>query len=441
MDVMHRECRFMLALRHAEERCTEGLLATRNDSHEPGCEGTWDRVSCWPHTALGQNVTLACPDFIFFFINKQGAVTQSCTAQGWTEPEPPYGVACGYDNSSLTDVDKRLYYLAVKEVYTVGYSLSFALLSAAMLVLCLFRKLRCTRNYIHVQLFASYMLRACSVLVKDVVLFSNEDSDNCGSPTPWCKLAMVFFQYCIVVNFSWLLVEGLYLHTLLLVAFFPERTYFYCYIAFGWGAPALCALAWVASRLLLEDTGCWDTNGSTLPWWIIKGPILLSILINFSLFVSIIHMLLKKLRSPLVRGARSNHHYKRLAKSTLLLIPLFGVHYAVFAFFPDEAGELATRTRLYLELALGSFQGFVVALLYCFLNGEVQLELRRKWRGWRSERLLVQSSKQQRQQQQQHAAGSGGGGGGSNTRVSLLLRGSSAGTQLSCSQQEQTTVM
>ncbi|XP_075922331.1 vasoactive intestinal polypeptide receptor 2-like isoform X2 [Petromyzon marinus] len=437
MDVMHRECRFMLALRHAEERCTEGLLATRNDSHEPGCEGMWDRVSCWPHTALGQNVTLSCPDFIFFFINKQGAVTQSCTAQGWTEPEPPYGVACGYDNSSLTDVDKRLYYLAVKEVYTVGYSLSFALLSAAMLVLCLFRKLRCTRNYIHVQLFASYMLRASSVLVKDVVLFSNEDTDNCGSPTPWCKLAMVFFQYCIVVNFSWLLVEGLYLHTLLLVAFFPERTYFYCYIAFGWGAPALCALAWVASRLLLEDTGCWDTNGSTLPWWIIKGPILLSILVNFSLFVSIIHMLLKKLRSPLVRGARSNHHYKRLAKSTLLLIPLFGVHYAVFAFFPDEAGELATRTRLYLELALGSFQGFVVALLYCFLNGEVQLELRRKWRGWRSERLLVQSSKQRQQQQQQHAAASGGG----STRVSLLLRGSAAGTQLTCSQQEQTTVL
>ncbi|KAG7266359.1 hypothetical protein CRUP_017718 [Coryphaenoides rupestris] len=43
----------------------------------------------------------------------------------------------------------------------------------------------------------------------------------------------------------------------------------------------------------------------------------------------------------------------RLAKSTLFLIPLFGMHYTVFAFLPESTGVAA---RLYIELGLGSFQ-------------------------------------------------------------------------------------
>lgn len=44
---------------------------------------------------------------------------------------------------------------------------------------------------------------------------------------------------------------------------------------------------------------------------------------------------------------------RRLTKSTLLLIPLFGVHYVVFALFPEHIGVDA---RLYFELVLGSYQ-------------------------------------------------------------------------------------
>ncbi|XP_030874784.1 vasoactive intestinal polypeptide receptor 1 isoform X4 [Leptonychotes weddellii] len=225
-----------------------------------------------------------------------------------------------------------------------------------------------------------------------------------------CKAAMVLFQYCVMANFFWLLVEGLYLHTLLAVSFFSERKYFWGYILIGWGVPSTFTIVWTIIMIHFEDYGCWDTINSSL-WWIIKAPILTSILVNFILFILIIRILVQKLRSPDV-GKSDSSPYSRLAKSTLLLIPLFGVHYFMFVFFPHN---FKAEVKMVFELVVGSFQGFVVAILYCFLNGEVQAELRRKWRRWHLKGILGSSLKYQ------HPSG-GSSGATCSTQVSMLTR-------------------
>ncbi|XP_035110113.1 vasoactive intestinal polypeptide receptor 2 isoform X4 [Callithrix jacchus] len=315
---------------------------------------------------------------------------------------------CPAQKSSAIFTAKQItFYILVKAIYTLGYSVSLMSLATGSIILCLFRKLHCTRNYIHLNLFLSFILRAISVLVKDDVLYSSSGTLHCpDQPSSWipsalypgaaccellspnwvllssvcgfqvgCKLSLVFLQYCIMANFFWLLVEGLYLHTLL-VAMLPPGRCFLAYLLIGWGLPTICIGAWTVARLYLEDTGCWDTNDHSVPWWVIRIPILISIIVNFVLFISIIRILLQKLTSPDVSG-NDQSQYKRLAKSTLLLIPLFGVHYMVFAVFPIS---ISSKYQILFELCLGSFQGLVVAVLYCFLNSEVQCELKRKWR-------------------------------------------------------------
>ncbi|GCB62079.1 hypothetical protein scyTo_0013025 [Scyliorhinus torazame] len=232
-------------------------------------------------------------------------------------------------------------------------------------------KLHCMRNYIHMNLFASFILRAVSILIKDAlfktqykqitedvdikVWFNNETAAG-------CRTAQVLMQYCIGANYYWLLIEGIYLHNLLVIAVFSEKSYFNIYLCIGWGE-------------------CWTTNENMAYWWIIRSPILLSILINFFIFIRIIHILVSKLRAHQMRYT----DYKfRLAKSTLTLIPLLGIHEVVFAFITDEHAQGTLRhVKLFFDLFLNSFQGMLVAILYCFVNREVQSEILKKWKRWK----------------------------------------------------------
>ncbi|KAM9074666.1 vasoactive intestinal polypeptide receptor 1 isoform 1-T1 [Megaptera novaeangliae] len=411
VGLQQEECDFMQMIEVQHNQCLE---EAQLENETTGCSKMWDNLTCWPATPRGQVVVLACPLIFKLFSPIQGRnVSRSCTDEGWTPLEPgPYPVACGLDDnaSSLDEQQQTMFYSSVKTGYTVGYSLSLATLLVATAILSLFRKLHCTRNYIHMHLFISFILRATAVFIKDLALFDGGESDHCSKGSVGCKAAVVLFQYCVMANFFWLLVEGLYLHTLLAVSFFSERKYFWGYIFIGWGVPSTFTMVWTIIRIHFEDYGCWDTIISSL-WWIIKAPILASILVNFILFVRIIRILVHKLRAPDV-GKSDSSPYSRLAKSTLLLIPLFGVHYIMFAFFPDN---FKAEVKMVFELVVGSFQGFVVAILYCFLNGEVQAELRRKWRRWHLQGVLCWDPKYQ-------PPSAGSSGATCSTQVSMLTR-------------------
>ncbi|XP_056305556.1 growth hormone releasing hormone receptor, like [Danio aesculapii] len=374
---LHPECEYIFQLARDEQRCLREITDLGNLSSSSGCLSVWDSVVCWPSAVVGETVHSPCPAVFSLFKNNTGVVSRNCTVTGWSRPFPPYHEACSSEDmiDLLSSVPQESYFATVKLIYTVGYGASLLSLSVAVLILLLFRRLHCTRNYIHMQLFFTFILKSVAVFTKDVMLFSSDDTDHCSLSTVACKAAVVFCHYCVMSNFFWLLVEAVYLNSLLVSVFLRRRRCLWAFALLGWGVPLVCIVLWIFSRLYFEDTECWDINEESPYWWIIKGPIVISIGVNFLLFLNIIRILMQKLNPRLIQFNNSDQ-YRRLTKSTLLLIPLFGSHYMIFSFLPDYFNM---GLRLCIELCLGSFQGLIVAILYCFLNQEVQNEIRFRW--------------------------------------------------------------
>uniref|UniRef100_G3PZZ7 Vasoactive intestinal peptide receptor 2 n=1 Tax=Gasterosteus aculeatus aculeatus TaxID=481459 RepID=G3PZZ7_GASAC len=324
---------------------------TAHSAIKPACRGTWDSIACWERTAVGQTVTIPCPRVLTTVF---GNISRTCTPAGWSDVFPNITSACGSEPGQ--DKVKLVFYVVVKTLYTLGHILSLIALTTGSAILCLFRKLHCTRNYIHLNLFFSFVLRAVAVLVKDDILFNRTSQCSNQPSLAGCKASLVFFQYFIMANFFWLLVEALYLHTLLVVIF-SENRHFVVYMFIGWGE-------------LLFDEGL---GNLIAPLFFLPVS-----QVNFILFISIIRILVQKLRCPDV-GGNDQSQYRRLAKSTLLLIPLFGIHYVVFVSLSESIAE---AYKIFFDLSLQTSMSFS---FICTI----------KWKKWRSVCLNCRLSRDQ----------------------------------------------
>ncbi|NWZ99351.1 GIPR protein, partial [Nesospiza acunhae] len=150
---------------------------------------------------------------------------------------------------------------------------------------------------------------------------------------PACRVAQSLAQYCVGANYAWATAEGLFLLRLLLAT--PARSHLPAFLLLGWGVPVLFVVPWVILRYLYENEGCWERNEKAAVWWLIRCPILAAVAVNFVVFVRIVRILVAKVRAQQV--ARGDTRL-RLARSTLTLIPLLGVHEVIFALAGEGEG-------------------------------------------------------------------------------------------------------
>ncbi|XP_077516369.1 secretin receptor-like isoform X5 [Amblyomma americanum] len=383
-------------LEEAKKKCNAADSSAVFDSGGSlTCPQTWDGLLCWEETPAGTVAAMPCPDYVVGFDSTEMA-TKRCLENGtwfysaalnttWTNYTRCTRQAFMSENISIFEPHLP----TIKLISKIGYTVSLVTLVAAFVILSSIKRLRCPRNSLHMHLFVSFILRALAFLLKDALFvegvglsgntdFSKENVD--------CKVFTSFWHYVLMANYCWILMEGLYLHSLVFLAFFTDSSSILRYVALGWGLPVLFIVPWVVVRAILDDTLCWTTNPRQDLFWIIRGPITASIVVNFILFLNITRVLFAKLFASQTPQARKLR-YRKWFKSTLVLVPLFGAHYAfLLGMSLAAAGDMLELVWLYIDQLFSSFQGFVVALLYCFLNGEVQTELRKLIQRWRCDR-------------------------------------------------------
>ncbi|KAK8406217.1 hypothetical protein O3P69_007140 [Scylla paramamosain] len=333
------------------------------------CPNTWDTWQCWPASSPGTVARRPCPSYVYF--DKKPActkkATKSCEVDGkWMRRLLPGGEAgpewSNYTTCSVHEsIHRRLH------VHIGAYTLSvFALLPALCIFFC-YKQLRVPRITLHKHLFLSLLLNAAGVIAQR--LLQLHYSQWIEKSPLWCVALTLINRYTSLTCYMWYFCEGLYLHTLLVSAFTEQRSLLMFYLT-GWGLPAVVMVVYGGLRSLLQlgDERCWMLPAEGGLDWLINLPPLLAILANIVFLFNIIRILVSKVRAG--RGSEPSQ-YRKAVRATLMVVPLFGLQYVVTLYRLQELGcDWPHVYQLANNIIEGS-TGWLVAVIFCYTNGEV----------------------------------------------------------------------
>ncbi|XP_034832019.1 calcitonin gene-related peptide type 1 receptor-like [Maniola hyperantus] len=349
-------------------------LANNQTAPPPGvyCAGTFDTWQCWPHTPANSTAFAPCPDFVPGFTPTLMA-HKLCTENGTWWQHPASGRPWSNYTTCVRPEDDVSEIIAV---YEAGYSVSLVALLLSLAILFYFKSLRCARITVHMNLFASFALNNALWLAW-YALVVRAPATLAASPA-WCRALHAALQYALLTNYTWMLCEGLYLHTVLVSAFVSERRLLRALLLAGWLLPLPSAVVSAARRAAAGEPLCWADDGA--PRLELALLVCAAVLLNLGFLCNIVRVLCTKLRAGGGAGpARPSATALHALRATCLLAPLLGLQYLLTPCRPARAA----RYWLLYEYATAlttSLQGLCVAVLYCFCNGEVLAQLRRRWR-------------------------------------------------------------
>uniref|UniRef100_A0A8C2CVD9 G-protein coupled receptors family 2 profile 2 domain-containing protein n=1 Tax=Cyprinus carpio TaxID=7962 RepID=A0A8C2CVD9_CYPCA len=237
------------------------------------------------------------------------------------------------------------YYLAM-----VGHVLSIISLLISICIFSYFKCLSCQRITLHKNMFTSFILNSFATIgwfyfvigdqtrTDSVMLRKQAWADVVVGVQSQigCKLLASIMHYTSCSNYFWMLCEGIYLHTLIIVAVFVGEQQLGWYYVLGWGFPVIPAVLHAVARLLFHDDRCWIMNIKLL--YITHGPIHVALLVNLFFLLNIVRVLITKLR---VTHRTETNVYMKVVRATIILVPLLGAQFILVPLEPSGRVSLA----------------------------------------------------------------------------------------------------
>lgn len=373
-----------------EEECAQLKVEENHDhgssSHVPlKCQPAWDSFTCWPPTTAGRVLRKPCADIIASLdvsLDVGDASLENglyayrvCGTNGewlwgnWTN----YTECLGLINHQPEEMSSAVS-LAVSYILLLFSLLSLIFLSATMFIFCYFRSLQCSRTRVHQNLVLALMVHGVMLVVLSmpVVLHSDAPTPFAQIP-PLCKSILSLKMYAAMASINWMFVEGLLLHSRITICIFRQDAPFKLYHAIGWGLPLVFILSWAYLMEQQLRTACWEGYGASPYVWLLIGPRLIAILVNFVFLVNIIRILVTRVKSAV---SVETTQFRKAIKATVLLFPLLGITHLLFCINPQDEDMGLKEAYMVINAFLQSSQGIFVAVLYCFMNSEVQTALR-----------------------------------------------------------------
>ncbi|GLD74608.1 calcitonin gene-related peptide type 1 receptor-like protein [Lates japonicus] len=295
--------------------------------------------------------------------------------------DPPHteeGAHCNQSNRVWTNYtqcqaytkDKRKFAISLYCLAMVGHGLSIVSLVICLIIFSYFKSLSCQRISLHKNMFLSFILNSIVTIMWLSFNMASDQATNTGNPGPGCDLTL----YTSTPILDAVSAPPPHSHH---STWFGREQQLFSYYVLGCGFPIVPALMYAVARGLFFNDKCWISSHTQLVY-IIHGPIQVALLVNFFFLLNIVRVLVTKLKET---HCTESTAYMKAVRATLILIPLLGIQHILLPWRPE--GHISCIIYDFFVNIFSHFQGFLVAIIFCFCNAEAQAAVQRKWAQWK----------------------------------------------------------